>query len=62
MKTIRFSVTDDEFRGIVEYAKQKGHGGVSPASTFAHFAVFNYMAKYGLQGASKVKAGRKYDD
>jgi len=61
MAQIRFTVSDSEYAEINRYAKAKGHGGVSPASTFAHFAVFQYMAKYGLGGTRKEKDDSKYD-
>jgi hypothetical protein len=50
-KTISFTVDEADYQKIMDYAKIKGHGGQFPASTFAHFAVFQYIKKYPLSEA-----------
>ena len=50
-KTISFSVDEEDYQKIKDYARIKGHGGQQPTSTFAHFAVFQYMKKYPLSEA-----------
>ena len=58
-KTISFSVDQDEYEEILMYAKAKGHGGQFPASTFAHYAVFQQMKKYPLSDTEKAKYGKR---
>jgi hypothetical protein len=50
-KTISFSVNEVDYEGIKDYAWAKGHGGQFPASTFAHYAVFQMMKKYPLSAS-----------
>jgi hypothetical protein len=38
-RTISFTLDNDAYEEIVEYARIKGHGGQFPASVFAHYAV-----------------------
>ena len=52
-RTISFTVSGDDYQKIKEYAKAKGHGGQHPTSTFAHYAVFQYMKKYPLSEAEQ---------
>jgi hypothetical protein len=54
-RTITFTVASDEYEEILLYARAKGHGGQFPASTFAHFAVFQTMRKTPLSEAEKEK-------
>ena len=58
-KTISFMVDDFEYQEITLYARAKGHGGQTPASTFAHYATFQLMKKYPTSEAEKAKYGRK---
>jgi len=59
-KTISFTVSEDDYQKIKEYAKAKGHGGQHPTSTFAHYAVFQYIKKYPLSEAEQreIEQGR----
>ena len=59
-KTISFTVDEDDYERIMEYAKIKGHGGQYPTSTFAHYAVHQHMKKYPLSEAEKreIELGR----
>ena len=59
-KTITFTVEDFEYEEIQRYARIKGHGGQSPASTFAHYAVIQQMKKYPLSEAEIRKNGFPY--
>jgi len=59
-KTISFKVDDFEFEEITMYARAKGHGGQSPTSTFAHYAVFQQMKKYPLSEVEKGKYGKNH--
>jgi hypothetical protein len=59
-KAISFRVDDFEYEEILRYARMKGHGGQRPASTFAHYAVFQQMKKYPLSEAEIVKYGERY--
>jgi hypothetical protein len=54
-KTISFTLDTEEYEEILQYARAKGHGGQFPASTFAHYAVFQMMKKYPLSEAEKSK-------
>lgn len=54
-RKITITVDDFEYDAITVYAKAKGHGGQFPASTFAHYAVFQLMGKYPLSEAQKAK-------
>jgi len=54
-KVISFSVDDFEYQEISLYAKAKGHGGQAPASTFAHYALFQQMKKYPLSEVERLK-------
>ena len=57
--TISFTVDDFEYQEITLYARAKGHGGQTPASTFAHYATFQLMKKYPLNENDKAKYGKK---
>jgi len=61
-RTISFTVDDFEYEEIKTYAQAKGHGGQTPASTFAHYAVFQQMKKYPLSEGEKVKYGKNYQE
>jgi hypothetical protein len=50
-KTISFTVDEVDYKKIFNYAKVKGHGGQHPTSSFAHYALHQYMKKYPLSGA-----------
>ena len=54
-RTISITVDDFEYNEIEIYAKAKGHGGQTPASAFAHYAVFQQMKKYPLSEAERAK-------
>ncbi|MCL2832112.1 MAG: hypothetical protein FWD78_02985 [Treponema sp.] len=56
---ISFSVDDFEYQEITLYARAKGHGGQTPASTFAHYATFQMMKKYPLTKADIAKYTKK---
>ena len=56
-KTISFTVDEKSYEEIMIYAKAKGHGGQYPASTFAHYAVFQMMKKYPLSVSETRKIG-----
>ena len=58
-KTISFSVSEEKYEEIRRYAEAKGHGGQFPTSTFAHYAVFQYMKKYPLSEAEKEEADKR---
>ena len=61
-KTICFSVDDFEYEEIKTYARAKGHGGQFPASTLAHYAVFQQMKKYPLSEAERAKYTQGYSE
>jgi hypothetical protein len=54
-KTISITVDESDYEKIKAYAKAKGHGGQHPASTFAHYALFQMMKKYPLSAAELKK-------
>jgi hypothetical protein len=54
-RTISFTVEPEEYEDILLYARAKGHGGQFPASTFAHYAVFQQMKKYPLSEADRAR-------
>ena len=58
--TIKIRVEDFEYEEIEQYAKAKGHGGQSPASSFVHYAVFQIMKKYPISEAEKAKYDKSY--
>jgi len=60
-KTISFTVDEEDYQKIMDYAKIKGHGGQYPTSTFAHFAVFQYMKKYPLSEAELREIEAKHE-
>jgi hypothetical protein len=47
-RTISFTVDEADYKKIFNYAKVKGHGGQHPTSSFAHYAIHQYMKKYPL--------------
>ena len=57
--TISFTVDDFEYQEIPLYAKAKGHGGQAPASTFAHYAIFQQMKKYPLSEVERIKYAKE---
>ena len=61
-RTITFSVKDFEYEEIMLYAEAKGHGGKYPASTFAHYAAFQFMKKYPLSEAEKAKYSKLHQE
>ena len=54
-KTISFTVDENDHKEVMQYAKAKGHCGKYPASSFAHYAVFQMMKKYPLSAAEIKK-------
>jgi hypothetical protein len=54
-REIRFSVDDEDYPGIVEYAKRKGHR--TPAN-LARFAVYALMARNPVGRHDKLGAVR----
>lgn len=60
-KTISFTVDEADYEKIKSYAIAKGHGGQFPTSTFAHYAVHQYMKKYPLSEAEMKDIEEKYD-
>ena len=59
-RNITVSVAVFEYNEILMYARIKGHGGESPVSNFAHYAVFQQMKRYPLKPAEIDKYLSEY--
>jgi hypothetical protein len=59
-RTISFTVDNEDYEEILEYARIKGHGGQFPTSIFAHYAVHQMMKKYPVSEAEKAKYRKRY--